>query len=75
MKQAEKKYFNVKLEAKVPCIVTYRVYASSPEEAIEEMKRASPEHIKHLLHLKRDEKATVYEAGSSIIQLIKKWFV
>ena len=73
-KSREKQYFDVVLEAQIPCIVKYRVLAESPEEALEEVKRLPPAHVKPILNQKRDIKATVYSAGSSMIQYIKRWF-
>lgn len=73
-KEIEKKYFDVVIEAQVPCIIKYRVYSESAEQAIIDTKKATPKSVKHLLHLKRDTISTVYESGSTIIQFIKRWF-
>lgn len=73
-KPKEKKYFDVVIEAQVPCIIRYKVYADSPEQALEDVKKSEPRHVKHLLHLKRDTISTIYESGSTIVQLIKRWF-
>lgn len=73
-KDTEKKYFDVVIEAQVPCIIKYRVYSESPEQAILDTKKSNPKSIKHLIHLKRDTISTVYESGSTIIQFIKRWF-
>jgi hypothetical protein len=73
-KSKEKQYFDIVLEAQIPCIVKYRVLAESAEEALEEIKRSPPVNVKPILNQKRDIKATVYNSGSSMIQYIKRWF-
>ncbi len=69
----EKRYFDVVIEAQVPCVLKYRVYSESAEQAILDAKKESPKSIKHLINLKRDSVTTVYESGSTIVQFIKRW--
>lgn len=69
----KKVYFDIVVEALVPCQIKYRVLAESPELALEEMKRADPVHVRHLLPQKRNKVATVYKAGSAMIEFIKRW--
>ena len=67
----EKKYFDVKVEAMLPATLTYRILASNAEEALQLSKKAQPTGIRHRLAGKKDLKATIYDAGSSIIRLVK----
>ena len=73
--EQNKEYFSVKLETMAPVTLTYKVYAESPEQAIEMavklrgQQQAAPAQIAwgRLKNLK----ATAYTAGSSIIRLAK----
>ena len=69
----KKVYFDIVLEAMVPCQIKYRVLAESPELALEEMKRMDPNFVKPLVNQKRNRVATVYKGGSSVIEFIKRW--
>lgn len=68
----EKKYFKVVMECNMPATVTYKVLAESPEKALELIKNMPPIAVKYYLPKKINLKATIYEFGSSLIQLIKK---
>lgn len=72
-KQPTKKYFTVKTETLTPCLITYRVYAESEEDAIALTKRAIPISVRPNISLKRVLKATVYDAGTSIVKLVKSF--
>ena len=67
----QKKYYDVKLEALVPCTITYRVYADDEHDALTQIGKKAPTNVKPNVNLKRDIKATVYDAGSSIIRFAK----
>jgi hypothetical protein len=69
----KKVYFDVVLDALVPCQIKYRVLAESPEDALEEIKRASPMGVKPILNMKKNRVATIYKGGSSLIEFIKRW--
>lgn len=71
----EKTYFDVKLEALVPCALTYRVYAFDEQEALLLVDKQPPTSIKPNVQQKRKIKATVYNAGSSMIRFIKNFKV
>jgi hypothetical protein len=73
IKQPEKKYFTVKMETLVPCVITYRIYAKTEEDAIAMTKKATPTSVRPNISLKRVLKATVYDAGSSIVKLVKSF--
>lgn len=67
----EKKYYDVKVEVMLPATLTYRILAGNPEEALQLSKKAQPNAVRHRLVGKKDLKAMVYDAGSSIIRLVK----
>ncbi len=66
----QKIYYDIKIETMVPAILTYRVLAEDPQQAILLIKNIVPT-IKYKLGGKRDIKMTVYDAGSTIIRFIK----
>lgn len=70
-KPVVKTQFDVKIETMLPATLTYRIWADSPEEALLLTKKAQPINIKHNLAGKRNIRATVSNAYSSIIKLIK----
>lgn len=72
-----KQYYTVKLEANAPIVLTFRVFASSPAEAIEIVSRNPLPPLcepprPNMSGIKRI-KATVYKAGTSIYYLIKNY--
>ena len=71
----QKKFYDIKVEALVPCLLTYRVYAEDEQSAITEISKKAPIAVKPNLGLKRIIKATVYNAGSSLIRFIKAFRV
>lgn len=72
-KKIEKKYFKVVVECNLPATVTYKVLAESPEKALEMIKNQSPIAVKYHLPKKMNLKATIYDFGTTIIKLIKKF--
>lgn len=69
----QKFYFDVKVECLLPATVTYRVFAEDAEQAVLMIKNASPNSVQHKLNAKKDLKITVYDAGCSMIRLIKNF--
>jgi hypothetical protein len=67
----EKKYYDVKVEATLPATLTYRVLAETPEQAIQLTKNMSPTGVKYKLAGKKNLKATVYTAGTMMVQFVK----
>lgn len=67
-----KKYYDVKVEANIPCLLEYRVFAESPEKAVELAMKSNPIRLKHFIARKKNIKSTVYDMGTSIIRFIKK---
>ena len=67
-------YYTIKLEADVPTIITYRVLASSPEEALDKLNQAMvAEPVKPNLSKMRRKSAKVYRHGTIEIQATKKY--
>jgi len=74
-KQPEKKFYDIKVEALVPGILTYRVFAETEEDALKQCEKKTPNGFKPSLSLRRMIKATVYLAGSSVVKLVKNFKV
>ena len=71
----QKQYYDIKLEAMVPCTITYRILADDEHDALNQMNKKSPTGVKPNVIRKQDIKATVYNAGSNIIRLAKAFRV
>lgn len=69
-----KYYYDVKVECMIPATLTYRVLAEDPEKAAEMIKGLSPISVKHKLVGRKESKLMVYDAGSTIIKLIRNLF-
>lgn len=69
-----KKYYDVKVDAMIPAILTYRVLAETPEQAAELYKYQQPIAVKHKLAGRKENKLSVYEAYSSMIQYVRNLF-
>jgi hypothetical protein len=67
----QKKLFDVKINSKVDAILTFRILAETPEQALELIKNASPMNVQYKLNARRDVKAMIYDAGSLIIRFTK----
>lgn len=72
-----KQYYTVKIESTGPVLLTYRVFAEDENEAFEMIKKnpnqSMSEPPKHSLSKLKRLKATVYQAGSSLIKLVKNF--
>lgn len=74
-KPPQKEYYTVKVETLVPATVTYRVYAESPELAIDMVKRGGVQFSQppqFIWGQMKRLKATVYNAGTVLIRLAKR---
>ncbi|HLG26295.1 MAG TPA: hypothetical protein VI423_00755 [Paenisporosarcina sp.] len=76
-KKPSKEYFNVKLETIAPVTLNYRVYAETPEQAIEMASKLAGQQqvsapIISFARLK-NIKATAYTAGTSLIRLARNF--
>lgn len=67
------KYYDIKLECMVPAIITYRVLAENEQEALTQIDKRTPTGVRPDISRKRNIKATVYDAGSSIIRFAKSF--
>lgn len=65
-----KKYYDVKVSVMLPATLIYKVLAETPEEAYQLSKKMQPNGVQHKLIGRRELKATVYDAGSSVIRFI-----
>lgn len=65
------KYYDVKIECTLPATLTYRVLADDPANAIEKIKNLPPNEVKYKLIGRKEIKLFVYDAGSSMIRLVK----
>lgn len=72
-KPKEKKYFTVKVEAMVPAVISYRVFAEDEESAIKQIDRQTPTHFQPKINLSKKIKIMVYNSGSTIIRLVKNF--
>jgi hypothetical protein len=68
---ATKKYWDVRVECTLPATLNYRIFAASPEEAVALVNSSQPTQVKYKLIGKKSLKATVYDAGCSVIKLVK----
>lgn len=66
-----KYYYDVKVETYLPATLMWRVLAETPEQAMELIKGQQPTGVKHRLIGRKDLKLLVYEAGSSLIKLVR----
>jgi hypothetical protein len=64
-------YFDVKVECMVPAVMTYRVLAKDAEEAIGKIKNMQPRDIQYKPGQKQERKLSIYDAGTSLLRLVK----
>lgn len=67
----DKTYFDVKIECLLPSTLSYRVLAESPEEALSMTKTLPPNNVQYRLAGRKNLKATVYDAGTLMVRLVK----
>lgn len=66
------KYYDVKVEALVPAIITYRILAEDEENALKLIDKSNPIHVKYELTKKKALVMKVYDAGTVLLRLIKR---
>lgn len=66
-------FYDVKVEAIIPCNLVYKVMASSPEEALNQIDKKHPNSCNPIIIRKRLTKAKVFTSGSLIIQFSKEY--
>lgn len=69
-----KYYYDVKVECMLPATLVYRVHAETPEQASQMIRSLTPNSVKHKLIGRKEIKLAVYDAGSSMIRLMKNLF-
>jgi hypothetical protein len=74
MAEKTKIQFDVSIETLLPATLKYRVWAETPEQAAEQIKKLNPTQVQYRLAGRRDRKLTVYQAYTSIVQLVKNLF-
>lgn len=75
-KPIQKEHFTIRVEAMVPVTLLYKVYAESPEQAVDKVRQgyaALYEAPKLALNRARYLRASVYSAGTSIIRWVKSF--
>lgn len=65
--------FDVRVEAMVPCSLTYKIRAESIEDALKKFDKNPPTQFQPHILRKKVIKATVYNSGSLIIRGTKKF--
>jgi hypothetical protein len=73
-KPKPKFYYDVKVECMLPATLTYRVFAEDPNQASIMIKGLHPTSVKHRLIGRKEMKLAVYDAGCSMIRLVKNLF-
>ena len=73
-KKPYKQFYDVKVECTVPAIFVFKVYAESPEEALELYNKKAPIHIQYKPKKLKAIKATIYESGKLLIKFVKNFF-
>lgn len=70
-----KEYFTVRIEATAPIILTYKVFAESPEQAVELARKLTGQQLTAPPNIiwpaLRRIRATVYNLGTSLVRLTK----
>lgn len=67
-----KRYFDVKVECMLPAVLTYRVLAEDEHEAAKLIKGKTPNSVQHKLMGRKELMIRVFDAGSSMMRLMKK---
>lgn len=67
----EKKYYSIQIEANVPAILHYKVFANSPEEAEILIKNKQPSKIEYKLNKRKNILLKIYKFGTCILHKVK----
>ncbi len=74
IKKPSLQYYTIKIEAEVPTVITFRVLAATPEEALDKIQSATiTEPPKQNLAKMRKKSAKVYKVGTLEVQASKKY--
>lgn len=69
-----KYYYDVKVECMLPATLTYRVLAEDAHQAADLVKNLQPTSVKHKLIGRKENKLSVYDAGSTMLKFVKNLF-
>lgn len=74
MEKKVQKYYDVKVEAMVPAIITYSILAENEEEAMEKYEKNNLPifEIKYELVRRKENVASVYDKGTINLRMKKK---
>ena len=72
-KQPEYHLYEIKVEATVPCRLSYRVRATNPEEALKLIEKQGPSKFEPYLPRRKFHSATVYNSGTINVQATRKY--
>lgn len=67
----QKHYYDVKIDSLLQATLMWRILAETPEEAFLLSKNLQPTSVKYKLNGRRDIKATVYDAYTTMIRFLK----
>lgn len=65
--------FEVKVEATVPCTLSYRVRAETPEDALKLIEKQQPNGFYPMIGRRKFGKATVFNAGTLNVRATKTY--
>jgi hypothetical protein len=68
-----KQWWDVRVEAMIPAILTYRILAETPQEAADLIKGKSPNSVQHKLVNIKSILLKVYNSGGSMIHHLKRF--
>ena len=72
-KQPKKQYYDIKVDCIAPITYTYRIYADDEQSALKEIYKRPPTSSRPNYQARKILKATVFNAGSSLIKFVKKF--
>ncbi len=67
-----KYYYDVKVECMLPAVITYKVLAEDPNQAVEMIRGKQPNQVQHKLIGRKELVLRVYDAGSSMMRFMKR---
>jgi hypothetical protein len=65
--------YEIKVQATVPCTISYRVRAETPEDALKLIDKQHPNGFQPILARRKFIKATVFNAGTLNIRATKTY--
>lgn len=65
--------FEIKVQANIPCELTYRVRAENTDNALKMIEKQAPTNFRPMMMRKRLTSAKVYTAGSIMLRATKTY--